>query len=73
VVKLENKLKKLLLTNLRQLGFYAQEVNIALGEEPANTPKNENDKWGINDRGMIAFLTKAIQELNDKLVRNNIN
>jgi hypothetical protein len=49
-------------TDLRQLGFYAQEVNEALGEEVANTPKKENDKWGIYDRGMIAFLTKAIQE-----------
>jgi hypothetical protein len=50
-------------TDLRQLGFYAQEVNQALGEEAANTPKTENDKWGIYDRGMIAFLTAAIQEL----------
>ena len=49
-------------TDIRQLGFYAQEVNEALGEEAANTPKTENDKWGIYDRGMIAFLTKAIQE-----------
>jgi hypothetical protein len=49
-------------TDLRQLGFYAQEVNQALGEEAANTPKSENDKWGIYDRGMIAFLTAAIQE-----------
>ena len=49
-------------TDLRQLGFYAQEVNEALGEEVANTPKTENDKWGIYDRGMIAMLTKAIQE-----------
>jgi hypothetical protein len=50
-------------TDIRQLGFYAQEVNQALGEEAANTPKNENDKWGIYDRGIIAMLTKAIQEL----------
>jgi len=49
-------------TDLRQLGFYAQEVNQALGEEAANTPKTEKDKWGIYDRGMIAFLTAAIQE-----------
>ena len=49
-------------TDLRQLGFYAQEVNAALGEEVANTPKTENDKWGIYDRGIIAMLTKAIQE-----------
>jgi hypothetical protein len=49
-------------TDLRQLGFYAQEVNEAIGEEVANSPKNDNEKWGIYDRGMIAFLTKAIQE-----------
>ena len=60
-------------TNIRQLGFYAQEVNEALGEEVANVPKNENENWGIYDRGMIAMLTKAIQELNEKLKRNNIN
>jgi len=67
-------------TDLRQLGFYAQEVNEALGEEVANTPKDKDGKWGIYDRGMIAMLTKAmqeqnqtIQELNEKLVRNNIN
>jgi hypothetical protein len=46
-----------------QLGFYAQEVNLALGEEAANTPRTETDKWGIYDRGIVAFLTKAIQEL----------
>jgi hypothetical protein len=59
-------------TNLRQLGFYAQEVNEAIGEEAANTPK-DNVSWGITDRSVIAMLTKAIQELNEKLVRNNIN
>ena len=53
-------------TNIRQLGFYAQEVNAALGEETANTPRNETDKWGIYDRGIVAFLTKALQELNQK-------
>lgn len=60
-------------TDIKQLGFYAQEVNQALGEEVANSPKTEKDKWGIYDRGIIAMLTKAIQELNEKLVRNNIN
>jgi hypothetical protein len=66
-------------TDIRQLGFYAQDVNAALGEEVANTPKDENDKWGIYDRALIAMLTKAIQELkaeNDTLKeilqRNNI-
>lgn len=60
-------------TDLRQLGFYAQEVNEILGEEVSNTPKTKDDKWGINDRSIIAFLTKAIQELNEKLIKNNIN
>jgi hypothetical protein len=60
-------------TNIRQLGFYAQEVNIAIGEEAANTPKSKKDSWGIYDRGIIAMLTKSIQELNEKLVKNNIN
>jgi hypothetical protein len=50
-------------TDIRQLGFYAQEVNEALGEEVANSPKTENENWGIYDRGIIAMLTKAIQEL----------
>jgi hypothetical protein len=52
-------------TTIRQLGFYAQEVNSAIGEEAANTPK-ENSPWGINDRSLIAYLTKAIQELSVK-------
>ena len=52
-------------TDIRQLGFYAQEVNEAIGEEGANTPKNENDKWGIYDRAIIAMLTKAMQEQNE--------
>jgi len=59
-------------TKTRQLGFYAQEVNEALGEEAANTP-TDNRGWGIYDRAIIAMLTKSIQELNEKLVRNNIN
>ena len=54
-------------TDIRQLGFYAQEVNEALGEEAANTPKNKNDKWGIYDRGIIAMLTKAVQELSAEI------
>lgn len=52
----------------RQLGFYAQDINEVLGSEVAN--KNSADKWGIYDRGIMAYLTKAIQELksqNDSL------
>ena len=47
--------------DIRQLGFFAQEVQSALGEEVVNTPP-EGGNWGIYDRGIIAMLTKAMQE-----------
>jgi len=53
-------------TSIRQLGFYAQEVNKALGEEVANTP-SDGRNWGFYDRGIIAMLTKAVQELTIRL------
>ena len=53
--------------DVRQLGFYAQEVNEALGEEAANTPANKDTPWGITDRSMIAMLTKAVQELKTEI------
>jgi hypothetical protein len=53
--------------DIRQLGFYAQEVNQALGEEAANTPQDKNTPWGISDRSIIAMLTKAIQELKQEI------
>jgi hypothetical protein len=54
-------------TDIRQLGFYAQEVNEAIGEEAANTPRDKNIPWGITDRSIIAMLTKAIQELKQEI------
>ena len=53
--------------DIRQLGFYAQEVNESLGEEAANTPLDENTPWGITDRSIIAMLTKAIQEQQEQI------
>ena len=44
----------------RNLGFYAQEVN-EISSETSPTPL-EGAGWGIYDRGLIAILTKAIQE-----------
>jgi hypothetical protein len=52
-------------TTERQLGFYAQDVNEALGAEVAND--NGNEKWGIYDRALIAMLTKSVQELSAKV------
>ena len=47
--------------NIRQLGFFAQEVQAVLGEEVVNSPP-EGGNYGIHDRGIIAMLVKAIQE-----------
>jgi hypothetical protein len=52
--------------NKKQLGFYAQEVN-EISEEASNTPE-EGQGWGIYDRALIAILTKAIQEMNAKII-----
>jgi hypothetical protein len=62
-------------TDIRQLGFYAQEVNESIGEEAANTPADETIPWGITDRSIIAMLTKAIQELKTEIdsLKNQIN
>jgi hypothetical protein len=52
-------------------GFIADEV------EKVNKDlvfyNSDNTLAGVEYNGMIAILTKAIQELNEKLVRNNIN
>jgi hypothetical protein len=47
--------------NIRQLGFFAQEVQAVLGEEVVNSPP-EGGNYGIHDRGLIAMLVKAMQE-----------
>jgi hypothetical protein len=45
----------------RRAGFFAQEV-YEVSPESAIEPKSENAAWGVEDRGLIALLTKAIQE-----------
>jgi hypothetical protein len=49
----------------RQLGFYAQDVSEILGTEVAN--QSHNCSWGIYDRGIIAMLTKGMQEQQCKI------
>jgi len=53
----------------KHLGFIAQEVKEFI---PQAYVENQ-DFIGLNDRPIIAALVKAIQELNEKLQRNNIN
>jgi hypothetical protein len=45
----------------RQLGFFAQEVNLVV-PEASPTPAKESDGWGVYDRSLVATLVKAIQE-----------
>jgi hypothetical protein len=56
----------------RQLGFYAQNVNAAIGPEAAPIPE-EGKPWGYYDRSVLAITVMSlknalntIQELNDK-------
>ena len=53
----------------KHLGFIAQEVKDFIPQAYVE----EKDFIGLSDRPIIAALVKAIQELNDKLVKNNIN
>jgi hypothetical protein len=53
----------------KHLGFIAQEVKEFIPQAYVE----EKDFIGLSDRPIIAALVKAIQELNDKLVKNNIN
>ena len=53
----------------KHLGFIAQEVKEFI---PQAYIENENF-IGLNYQAITATLVKAIQELNEKLVRNNIN
>jgi hypothetical protein len=59
-------------TEYEELGFIAQEVASVI---PAASPEpeQENRYKNYSDRAIIAMLTKAIQELQEKLERNNIN
>ena len=62
----------------RQLGFYAQDVNKAIGEEAAPTPTEQvtvspdgkefrrTPPWGYYDRSVLAVTVLALQELTKK-------
>ena len=50
----------------RQLGFFAQEVNAAIGNEAANPPP-EGAKWGYYDRSVLAVAVDGINDLARRL------
>jgi len=45
----------------RQLGFYAQNVNVAIGPEAAPTPE-EGKPWGYYDRSILAITVMSLQK-----------
>jgi hypothetical protein len=45
----------------RQLGFYAQNVNAAIGPEAAPTPE-EGKPWGYYDRSVLAVTVMSLQK-----------
>jgi hypothetical protein len=45
----------------RQLGFYAQNVNSAIGPEAAPTPE-EGKPWGYYDRSVLAVVVMSLQK-----------
>ena len=45
----------------RQLGFYAQNVNAAIGPEAAPTPE-EDKPWGYYDRSVLAVAVMSLQK-----------
>jgi hypothetical protein len=45
----------------RQLGFYAQNVREAIGEEAAPTPE-QGKPWGYYDRSVLAVVVMSLQK-----------
>ena len=46
----------------RQLGFYAQNVNEAIGKEAAPTPE-EGKPWGYYDRSVLAIAVMSLKNV----------
>ena len=51
----------------RELGFFAQNIQATCGEETAPNPHREDLHMGIHDRGVMAVLVSAIQELSTQV------
>jgi len=60
-------------TKKMQVGLIAQEVKEVLPEAVDFDETNEDYKMGVQYTDIIPLLVNAIKELNEKLVRNNIN
>jgi len=56
-----NNEKKEIFGTARELGFYAQNVNAAIGPEAAPTPE-EGKPWGYYDRSVLAVTVMSLQK-----------
>jgi len=56
-----NDKKKEVFGTERQLGFYAQNVNAAIGPEAAPIPE-EGKPWGYYDRAVLAITVMSLQK-----------
>ena len=56
-----NDEKKEIFGTDRQLGFYAQNVNAAIGPEAAPTPE-EGKPWGYYDRSVLSVVVLSLQK-----------
>ena len=54
---------------IRESGFIAQEVYTIPELEHCVFPGDETTPWGLRYQGIIAYNVKAIQELNDKVIK----
>jgi hypothetical protein len=61
-----NEEKKEIFGKERQLGFYAQNVNAAVGPEAAPEPE-ENKPWGYYDRSVLAVVVMSLQNALSKV------
>jgi len=61
-----NDEKKEIFGKDRQLGFYAQNVNAAIGPEAAPAPE-EGKPWGYYDRSVLAVVVISLQKALDTI------
>jgi len=61
-----NKEKQEIFGKDRQLGFYAQNVNAAIGPEAAPEPE-EGKPWGYYDRSVLAVAVMSLQKALDTI------
>jgi hypothetical protein len=61
-----NDEKKEIFGKDRQLGFYAQNVNAAIGPEAAPEPE-EGKPWGYYDRSVLAVAVMSLQKALDTI------